>query len=57
MPEMRQVVGIDDASEIEISVKENGIVLRPTNLKDHKIMKTFLGVLQDYDETFKKLAK
>jgi antitoxin component of MazEF toxin-antitoxin module len=52
-----KVVGISDKSEVEISIKDDEIVLRPTNLKDHKVMKIFLGVLKDYDETLKKLAK
>jgi len=55
--EILKVVGMSDDSEVEISVKENHIVLTPSNLKDHKVMKAFLSVIRDYDETLKKLAK
>jgi len=55
--ELLEVTGLSKDSEIEISVKENKIILTPTNLKDHKVMKTFMTVLRDFDDTFKKLAK
>jgi antitoxin component of MazEF toxin-antitoxin module len=52
-----KVAGISEDAEVQISVKEHQIILEPANLKDHKVMKTFLGVLEDFDETLKKLAK
>ncbi len=55
--EILKVAGITGKSKVEISVKEDQIVITPTNLKDHKVMQTFMGVLKDYDETLKKLAK
>lgn len=55
--EILRMAGIDDDSEVEISAGENQIVLKITDLKDHKVMKTFLGVLKDYNQTLKKLAK
>jgi antitoxin component of MazEF toxin-antitoxin module len=55
--DLLKVVGIEDSSEVEISVKENQIVLRPTSLKDRKVMKAFMKVLDQYDKTFEKLAK
>jgi antitoxin component of MazEF toxin-antitoxin module len=55
--EIMEVAGISKDAELEISVKENQIILKPASLKDHKVMKTFLKVLEDYNETFKKLAK
>jgi len=55
--EFLNAAGLNLESEMEISFKENKIILEPTNMKDHKILKTFMGVLKDYDETFKKLAK
>lgn len=55
--EILKVAGVNEDSEVEITVKENQIILKPSNLKDHKVMKAFLGVLHDYDKTFQKLAK
>lgn len=55
--EIMQVSGVTPDSEVEISVKGNQIILKPTRIKDHQVMKTFMGVLEDYNETFKKLAK
>jgi antitoxin component of MazEF toxin-antitoxin module len=52
-----KVAGMNEDSEVEVEVKGHQIVLSPANLKDHKVMKTFLKVIQDYGETFKKLAK
>jgi len=52
-----QTIGLEEGSEVEIVIEKNGIFLKPLNLKDYKVMKTFLGVLEDYDETFRKLAK
>ncbi len=55
--EILQAMGINEKSQVEISVKEEKLILKPVNLQDHKVMKTFLKVLEDYDDTFKKLAK
>ncbi len=55
--DLMSLVGIKDNSEVSFSVKGNGIFVQPVRLKDHKIMKTFMNVLEDYNETFKKLAK
>ena len=55
--EILKVVGIEEDTEIQISIKDHQIILEPIRLKDHRIMKTFMGVLQDYNETFKKLAQ
>ncbi|MBI3540672.1 MAG: AbrB/MazE/SpoVT family DNA-binding domain-containing protein [Deltaproteobacteria bacterium] len=55
--EILRVAGMDTDSEVEISVKDNEVLLRPTKLKDHKVMKTFMGVVKDYDQTLRKLAK
>ncbi len=53
-----KVVGLDENSEVEITINQKKqIIIKPTHLKDHKIMNTFMGVLEDYDDTFKKLAK
>jgi antitoxin component of MazEF toxin-antitoxin module len=55
--EIMKVSGVTPHSQLEISVKDNQIVLKPTDLKDHRLMKAFMGVLEDFDKTFKKLAK
>ncbi len=52
-----QTIGLQEGSEVEIVIEKNGIFLKPMNLKDYKIMKTFLSVMEDYDETLRKLAK
>lgn len=52
-----KIAGLADDAEVKISAKENRIILEPANLKDQKVMKTFLGVLEDFDDTLKKLAK
>jgi antitoxin component of MazEF toxin-antitoxin module len=52
-----KVAGLSDDAEVQISVKENQIILEPANLKDRKVMKTFLSVIEDFDATLKKLAK
>lgn len=52
-----KLVGIDDDSEVQISTKDHQIILEPANLKDRQVMETFLSVLEDYDDTLKKLAK
>lgn len=55
--ELMKVTGIDENSSVELTVKDHTIELSPVSIKDQKVMKTFLGVLQDFDDTFKKLAK
>lgn len=49
--------GINLKTDLEIRAEGNRVIIEPVNLTDHKIMKTFLGVLKDYDKTFQKLAK
>lgn len=49
--------GINFKTELEIRSEGRRIIIEPVNLTDHKIMKTFLGVLKDYDKTLQKLAK
>lgn len=51
------IAGLSKDSEVEISVKERQIIIRPTRLKDHKVLKTFMKVIEDYEDTFEKLAK
>ncbi|HCU24957.1 MAG TPA: hypothetical protein DF383_08065 [Deltaproteobacteria bacterium] len=55
--EVLEIAGLSKEEEVEISVKENRVILKPTRLKDHQVMKVFMGVLEDYDKTFEKLAK
>lgn len=55
--EIMEAAGLSKDSDVEISVNEHQIILRPTHLKDHKIMNTFMKVIKEYDETFQKLAK
>ena len=55
--EILKIAGLDGDSEIEIAAEEGRVLLRTTRLKDHKIMKTFMSVVKDYDETLKKLEK
>lgn len=52
-----EVAGLSKDSNIEISVKARQIIIKPTRLKDHKVLKTFMKVVEDYQETFQKLAK
>lgn len=51
------LAGIDSDAEVQIEAKPGKITLTPINLEDHKVMKTFLSVLKDYDEAFEKLAQ
>ena len=55
--DLLDMVGIGENQEVSLSLKGDGILLKPVRLKDHKIMKTFMSVLEDYNNTFKKLAK
>jgi len=52
-----QVVGIDEQTSIRVEVRKNELVFRPINLKDHKVLKTFQSVVDDYDAVLKRLAK
>lgn len=49
--------GLTYKTDLEVRAEGHRIVIEPVNLTDHKIMKTFLGVLKDYDKTLQKLAK
>ncbi len=55
--ELLKLTGINPKDEFEMEIKKDHIVIKPINLKDHKVMKTFLSVLEDYNQTLKKLAK
>ena len=53
--EILNLAGIQ--SEVQIEAKPGKISLTPIGLEEHKVMKTFLSVLRDYDGTLAKLAK
>ena len=55
--EILEQVGINEKGELEMEVRGNELVLRPTNLKDHKVMKAFLSVVKRYDPLLKRLAE
>lgn len=55
--DLMKLAGIDENSEVSLSIRGDGILVKPVRIKDHKILKTFMGVLEDFDATFKKLAK
>ncbi len=51
-----QMADMEDQEEVEIVTKPHEIIIKPAHLKDHKVRKAFMKVLEDFDETFKKLA-
>ncbi len=55
--EILATTGINSKSKIEMEIRGNEIILRPIDLKNHKVMKTFLSVVKDYDKTLRKLAQ
>ncbi len=55
--ELLEAVGFDEKTSVRVEVRKNELVFRPVNLKDHKILKTFLSVIDDYDPLLKRLAK
>ena len=54
--ELLEAVGFDEKTSIQVEVQKNKLVFRPVNLKDHKVLKTFLSVVEDYDPLFIRLA-
>ncbi|MBF0493254.1 MAG: AbrB/MazE/SpoVT family DNA-binding domain-containing protein [Deltaproteobacteria bacterium] len=55
--DLLQEVGVNAKTNLDIRSEGSRIIIEPINLTDHKIMKTFMGVLKDFDQTFDKLAK
>lgn len=54
--EILKMADMEDQEEVEIVTKPHEIIIKPTHMKDHKVRKAFMKVLEDFDETFKKLA-
>ena len=55
--ELLDQAGIGEKDELEMEVREGELVLRVANLKDYKVMKSFLSVVRDYDPLLKRLAE
>ena len=55
--ELLEAVGFNEKTSIRVEIRKNELVFRPINLKDHKVLKTFLSVVDDYDPLLKRLAK
>ena len=55
--ELLEAVGFDEKTSIRVEVRKNELVFKPVNLKDHKVLKTFLSVVDDFEPLLKRLAK
>lgn len=55
--EVMKAAHLKGNSKVKVDIENDRVVISPIDLKDERIMRTFMKVIQDYDNTFSKLAK